>query len=61
MTLAVFIMPGETESIVEFPGWRDPEFIGLYICTSFMGECAREAEIGRLILFARWLHTASTC
>ncbi|CAM9172120.1 unnamed protein product [Ectocarpus sp. 6 AP-2014] len=37
MTLVVFIMPGETESIVEFPGWRDPAFIGLYICTSFMG------------------------
>lgn len=44
MTLVVFVIPGETESIVEFPGWRDPAFVGLYICTSFMGE--RERGVG---------------
>ncbi|CAM9814497.1 unnamed protein product, partial [Hapterophycus canaliculatus] len=37
MTLVVLSMPGESARIVEFPGWRDRTFIGLYICTSFMG------------------------
>eukprot|EP00903_Cladosiphon_okamuranus_P008976 g8587.t1 len=37
MTMFILIKPGETEKIVEFGGWRDPTFIGLYLCTSFMG------------------------
>lgn len=38
MTLVVLVMPGETERIVGFEGWRDQTFIFLFICTSFMGE-----------------------
>lgn len=48
MSLAVLIIPGESERIVEFRGWEDPTFIGLYMGTSFMGTCARkERKSGR--------------
>lgn len=38
VTLVVLSLPGESERIVAFPGWRDPMFIFLYFCTSFLGE-----------------------
>ncbi|CAM9834973.1 unnamed protein product [Ascophyllum nodosum] len=36
MTMVLLRMPDETRKIVEFDGWRNPTFIALYICTSFM-------------------------
>lgn len=42
MTLVVLCLPGESQKIVEFKGWRDPTFIALYLCTSFMGKSAHE-------------------
>ena len=38
MTMVLLRMPDETRKIVEFDGWRNPTFIALYICTSFMGK-----------------------
>ncbi|CAM9335917.1 unnamed protein product, partial [Pylaiella littoralis] len=37
MTLVALNVPGESERIVNFSGWADPTFVGLYLCTSFMG------------------------
>ncbi|CAM9422346.1 unnamed protein product [Laminaria digitata] len=37
MTLVVRAMPGEWDRVVNFQGWRNSTFIGLYLCTSFMG------------------------
>lgn len=38
MTLVVLSLPGETDRIVSYEGWRDPTFVALYAATSFMGE-----------------------
>lgn len=44
MTVVVRTMPGEWDRIVNFQGWRDPTFIALYLCTSFMGESTRRVN-----------------
>ena len=53
MIMIVLVKPGETEMIVEFAGWRDPTFICLYLCTSFMGEQCQECLVLVLSAYVR--------
>lgn len=57
LTLAVLCIPGESDRIVSYRSWRDPTFLALYACTSFMGKWRLRCDWYRVLY--GWKHRVS--